>query len=92
MIRRHRAWTTTTRSKAELTVGTSKDYRAWCCARDEGRPFGKERLLFRVPFRVGADEQFVQSKFQELAAELQSLTDEAAITELDAVIDRHLKF
>ena len=52
----------------------------------------KSRLLFRVPFHFVADEQFVQNKFQELAGELQTLDDKASISELDAVIDRHIKF
>lgn len=52
----------------------------------------RDRLLFRVPFKVVADEQFVHNKFQELAVDLKSLRDDATIAELDAVIDRHLQF
>jgi hypothetical protein len=49
-------------------------------------------MLFRVPYRPSADEQYVQSKFQEIATELQTLPEEASITEFDAVIDKHVKF
>ena len=34
----------------------------------------------------------MQSKFQEIAIELKTLGDEVAITDLDAVIDKHVKF
>ena len=52
----------------------------------------RHRLLFRVPFKAVADEQFVQDKFQELAIDVKLLRDDATIAELDAVIDKHLQF
>jgi len=52
----------------------------------------RHRLLFRVPFKVVADEQFVHNKFQELAIDLKSLRDDATIAELDTVIEKHLQF
>lgn len=38
-----------------------------------------------------ADERFIQDKFFEIADELRALPDDSSITELDAVIERHLK-
>ena len=50
------------------------------------------KLLFKVPYQISSDEQYIQSKFQELAADLRILNDKATIAELDAVIDKHVKF
>ena len=65
---------------------------AWSSAFFASESFAKERMLFRVPFRAFSDEQFIQSKFQEIAIELKALGDEASIVDLDAVIDKHVKF
>lgn len=65
---------------------------AWSSAAFAAESFAKERMLFRVPFSAFSDEQFMQSKFQEIAIELKTLGDEASIVDLDAVIDRHVKF
>jgi len=65
---------------------------AWASSALAPNALSRSRLLFRVPFRSVADEQFVQNKFQELAGELQTLDDDASISEMDAVIDRHIKF
>ena len=65
---------------------------AWSSAFLASESFVKERMLFRVPFRAFSDERFIQGKFQEIAIELKKLGDEASIADLDAVIDRHVKF
>ena len=65
---------------------------AWASASFTSESFAKERMLYRVPFRAFADEQFIQSKFQEIAIELKTLGDQASIADLDAVIDKHVKF
>ena len=65
---------------------------AWSSASFAPESFAKERMLFRVPFRAFSDEQFIQSKFQEIAIELKTLGDQASIADLDAVIDKHVKF
>lgn len=65
---------------------------AWAGASLAPTALSKSRLLFRVPMKPGADELFIQSKFQELAAELASMKDEASIAELDAVINKHINF
>lgn len=54
--------------------------------------FAKDRLLFRVPYKTTAEEQFLQSKFQEIAYALLALSEKASFDELDAVIDKHIKF
>lgn len=65
---------------------------AWASASFAPESFAKERMLFRVPFSASSDEQFMQSKFQEIAIELKTLGDQASIADLDAVIDKHVKF
>ena len=65
---------------------------AWASGSLAQESFAKERLLFRVPFKPNSDEQFVQSKFQELSSDLLAIPDDASIEELDVVIERHLKF
>jgi hypothetical protein len=65
---------------------------AWSSASFAAESFAKERMLFRVPFSAFSDEQFIQSKFQEIAIELKTLGDQASIDDLDAVIDKHVKF
>jgi len=65
---------------------------AWAGASLAPATLSKSRLLFRSPSKLGAEEQFVQSKFHELASELTSLRDDAPIGELDAVINKHIKF
>jgi len=65
---------------------------AWSSASLSPESVSAEKLLFRVPFRVLSDEQFLQSKFQEIANELTTLKDDASIAEIDAVLDKHVKF
>lgn len=65
---------------------------AWTSSSLAPNALSRHRLLFRVPFKAVADEQFVQNKFQELAVDLKLLRDDATIAELDAVIDKHLQF
>lgn len=65
---------------------------AWAGASLPEVSMSKETLLFRVPFKASSDEQFLQGKFQTLASELANLSDDASIEELDAVINRHVKF
>jgi hypothetical protein len=64
---------------------------AWSSASFGAGSFAKERMLFRIPFIAFSDEQFIQSKFQEIAIELKTLADQASIADLDAVIDKHVK-
>ncbi|WAC07386.1 MAG: DUF1353 domain-containing protein [Thermodesulfobacteriota bacterium] len=64
---------------------------AWSSASLNSDSFTKEKMLFRVPFKPSSDEQFLQSKFQEIANELTTLKEEASIAELDAVINKHVK-
>ena len=65
---------------------------AWAAGSLAPESLAKQKLLFRVPFKMRSEEQFMQGKFQELAGELQSLRDDAPIAELDAVIEKHIKF
>ena len=65
---------------------------AWTSSSLAPTALSKEKLLFKIPFKMSADEQFVHGKFHELASEMQLLKDDASIAELDAVIDKHLKF
>ncbi len=65
---------------------------AWASTSFPLESFSRERLLFRVPFVAAADEQFLQNKFHEVAAELKELPDEVTIEEIDRVIARHIKF
>ena len=65
---------------------------AWASASFPPESFAKERLLFRVPFVAATDEQFLQSKFHEVAAELKGMPKDAPIAEIDKVIARHIKF
>lgn len=65
---------------------------AWTDQIFTAESLSRERLLFRMPDRITADEQFVQAKFQEITADLQRLRAEASIHEMDVVIDRHLRF
>jgi hypothetical protein len=71
---------------AGVRIGT------WASATFPSKSFAKERLLFRVPFVAGADEQFLKSKFHEVAAGLKLLPDDAPIAEIDEVIAKHIKF
>jgi hypothetical protein len=65
---------------------------AWSGAFLASEALAQERMLFRVPYKPSADEQFIQRKFQEIAIEIQTLPENASISELDAVIDKHIKF
>lgn len=65
---------------------------AWTSTTLTTESLSKDRLLFRVPFKATSDEQFLQSKFQDIATELKALDDEASIDELDAAINKHVKF
>ena len=65
---------------------------AWSITSLAPETFAKEKMLFRVPFRPLSDAQFIQSKFQEITGELKLLSNEASITELDAVINSHIRF
>ncbi|MFH1098223.1 MAG: DUF1353 domain-containing protein [Candidatus Desantisbacteria bacterium] len=65
---------------------------AWYIASLVPESISAKKLLFRVPSRISADEQFLQMKFNEIANELAGLSDKASITEIDAVLDRHVKF
>jgi hypothetical protein len=38
------------------------------------------------------EEQFLQGKLAEISRDMESLPDEASIEQIDAVIERHLKF
>lgn len=57
-----------------------------------GAPSPRDRISLRVPTRVGADERFLQGKFDEIAVELQDLPEDASIDAMDVVIERHIKF
>jgi hypothetical protein len=65
---------------------------AWTSASFASESLAKDKLLFRVPFKASSDEQFIQSKFQEIATELKVLSDDASIDALDTVINKHIKF
>jgi hypothetical protein len=51
----------------------------------------KKKLLFRFPMKPLSEEVFLQSKFQEIAKDLQSIKDDAGIVEIDNVINKHIK-
>jgi len=63
---------------------------AWSAAFFKFDSFEKDKLSFRVPYKPTSDEQFIQSKFQEIASELETLNDEASIDMLDAVINKYI--
>lgn len=52
----------------------------------------RERLLFRkrMDFPVH-EEQFLKGKLADISRDMESLSDEASIEELDAIINRHVK-
>jgi len=54
--------------------------------------FSANRMLFNIPFKPSSDELFIKNKFQEIAIDLETLNDDASIKDIDAVIDRHIKF
>lgn len=64
---------------------------AWVKETFVAESFAKEKTLFRIPFRPTSDEQFLQSKFQEIATELTALDDKASIAEFDVVINKNIK-
>lgn len=65
---------------------------AWAGASLPADSISKEALLYRVPFKASSEAQFLQGKFHDLASELATLPDEATIEELDAIINRHVRF
>lgn len=65
---------------------------AWASESLPTDSLSKERLLFRVPFTTVSEEDFLQRKFHEVASELSQLPDDVALSEIDKVIARHVKF
>jgi hypothetical protein len=65
---------------------------AWSSTSLTSGSFARGKMLFRVPFKPSSDEQFLQNKFQEIANELKTLSDEPSIAELDTIINKHVKF
>ena len=66
---------------------------AWTSASLPARSLSREKTIFRERLDVPVlEEQFLQGKLAEISRDMKSLPDEASIEQIDAVIERHLKF
>ncbi|HEY8937460.1 MAG TPA: DUF1353 domain-containing protein [Cyclobacteriaceae bacterium] len=65
---------------------------AWSSRFVASEALKKNNLLFRIPTKTNSDVQFLKSKFEEIALELQVFDDNSTIEELDKVIEKHIKF
>ena len=65
---------------------------AWISISLPEESLSRETLLFKMrPYESVLEEQFLQGKLSDISRDMELLTDEASVEELDSIIELHLK-